>query len=98
MNWPSLQQRRKKARLEMFYKLHSGLVTIDSEYLPKPSGNRLSSRKNNDLSYDIPTCSTRYRKMSFFPRTIPEWNKLPQAVVASESLDCFKSRLATHLD
>ena len=64
----------------------------------KPSGNRLSSRKNNDLSYDIPTCSTRYRKMSFFPRTIPEWNKLPQAVVAAESLDCFKSRLATHLD
>ena len=98
MNWPSLQQRRKKGRLEMFYKLHSGLVTIDSEYLPKPSGNRLSSRKNNDLSYDIPTCSTRYRKMSFFPRTIPEWNKLPQAVVAAESLDCFKSRLATHLD
>ncbi|KAL8560846.1 hypothetical protein ACOMHN_063236 [Nucella lapillus] len=35
--------------------------------------------------------------MAFFPRTIPEWNKLPQEVVTAESLDCFKSRLASHL-
>ncbi|KAL8602911.1 hypothetical protein ACOMHN_062606 [Nucella lapillus] len=96
LNWPPLQQRRKKARLETFYKLHHGLVSIDSKYLPKPSNSRLSSRTNS-LSYDIPTCTTRYRQMAFFPRTIPEWNKLPQEVVTAESLDCFKSRLASHL-
>ena len=95
--WPSLQQRRKKARLEMFYKFHHGLISISSAYLPKPSDNRLSSRTNNNLNYDIPTCTTRYRQMTFFPRTIPEWNKLPQEVVTAESLDCFKSRLASHL-
>ncbi|XP_076442761.1 uncharacterized protein LOC143281434 [Babylonia areolata] len=84
LNWPSLQQRRKKARLEMFYKFHHGLISINSTYLPKPSDSRLRSKTNNDLSYDIPTCTTRYRQMTFFPRTIPEWNKLPQEVVTAE--------------
>ena len=81
----------------MFYKFHNGLVSISSKYLPTPSDNRLSSRTNNGQNYDIPTCATRYRQMSFFPRTIPEWNKLPQEVVTAKTLDCFKSRLASHL-
>ena len=97
LDWPTLQLRSKKARLEMFYKFHHGLISINSKYLPKPSKSRLSSRNNNNQSYDIPTCTTRYRQMAFFPRTIPEWNKLPQEVVTAKSLDCFKSRLASHL-
>ncbi|KAK2167742.1 hypothetical protein NP493_1264g00008 [Ridgeia piscesae] len=95
--WPTLQQRRKKARLEMFYKFHHHLITIDSEYLPQPTETRSSHRKNNTHSYNIPYCRTQYRQMSFFPRTIPEWNSLPQEIVAAKSLDCFKSRLAAHL-
>ena len=61
--------------------------------IQKPPGSRLSSRKNNTCSYDIPFCRTQYRQMSFFPRTIPDWNSLPQEVVTAESLDCFESRL-----
>ena len=61
--------------------------------LNKASGNRLSSRKSNTCSYDLPSCRTQYRRMLFFPRTIPNWNGLPQGVVTAESLDCFKSRL-----
>ena len=36
--------------------------------------------------------------MSFFPKTIPDWNGLPQEVVTAESLDCFKSRLNSLLE
>jgi hypothetical protein len=97
LGWPSLEDRRRRARLETFYKYHHGLITINSKYLPKPSSNRQSSRKNNSCSYSIPSCRTQYRQMSFFPRTIPDWNGLPQEVVAAESLDSFKSRLAAHL-
>ena len=32
-------------------------------------------------------------RFSFFPRTIPEWNKLPQETVSSQSLCIFKSKL-----
>ena len=59
----------------------------------KTIGSRLSSRKNNTCSYDIPSCRAQYRHMSFFPRTIPDWNSLPQEVVTAESLDCCKFRL-----
>ena len=65
----------------MFYKFHHHLVTIDSEYLPQPTETRSSHRKNNTHSYNIPYCRTQYRQMSFFPRTILEWNNLPQEIV-----------------
>ena len=32
-----------------------------------------------------------------FPRTIPDWNTLLQEIVAADTLDCFKSRLNSHL-
>ena len=46
LDWQTLQQRRKKARLEMLYKFHHGLISISSSHLPTPSGCRLSSRRN----------------------------------------------------
>ena len=93
LDWPTLQNRRKKARLELLYKFHKGLITINSRHLPTPSNNRHSSRKNNSSCYDIPSSRTQYRQMSFFPRTIPEWNALPEEITEAESLDSFKSRL-----
>ena len=35
-------------------------------------------REKNNYSYDIPFCQTQYRQMSFFLRTIPDWNSLLQ--------------------
>ena len=86
LDWPTLQNRRKKARLELFYKFHKGLITINSRHLPTLSNNRRSSSKNNSC-YDIPSSRTQYRQMSFFPRTIPEWNALPEEITEAESLD-----------
>ena len=97
LEWPTLQQHHRKARLEMFFKFHHGLISISSSYLPRPTSSRRSSRKNNDYSYDIPSCRTQYRQMSFSPRTLPDWNSLPQEIVAADTLDCFKSRLNSYL-
>ena len=97
LKWPSLKDRRKKARLEMFYKYHNKLVTINSKYCPKPSVSRLGRRRNNSCAYNIPQTRTLYRQSTFFPRTIPEWNHLPEDVVSASTLDLFKSRLAATL-
>ena len=72
-------------------------VGYTCKYLPQPIEKRSSHRKNNTHSYNILYCRTQYRHMSFFPWTIPEWNSLPQELVAAKFLDCFKSRLAAHL-
>ena len=44
-------------------------------------------------TFCVPSCRTQYKQMSFFPRTIQDWNGLHQEVVTAESLDCFMSRL-----
>ena len=49
LDWPTLQNRRKKAQLELFYKFHKGLITINSRHLPTPSNSRRSSRKKQFL-------------------------------------------------
>ena len=95
--WPTLQQRRKQARLETFYKYHNNLIHIQSKHAPAPSQSRHSRRQNNTQTYNIPPCTQEYRKSTFFPRTIPEWNHLPDSVVTASSLDKFKSRLAATL-
>ena len=92
--WPSLQERRKQIRLSTFYQYHHKLIHIDSKYTPTPSTLRLSRRQNNSIAYNIPPGTPNYRKHTFFPRTIPEWNHLPEEIVTAETLDLFKSRLS----
>ena len=53
LEWPTLQHRHRKARLQLVFKFHHGLISVSSSYLPRPSSSRLSSRKSNDDSYDI---------------------------------------------
>ena len=95
--WPTLQQRRKQARLETFYKYHNNLIHIQSKHAPAPSLSRHSRRQNNTQTYNIPQSTQEYRKSTFFPRTIPEWNHLPESIVTASSLDQFKSRLTATL-
>ena len=54
-------------------------------------------KKNNSSCYDIPRSRTRYRQMSFFPRTIPEWNALPEEITEAELLDIFRSKLTPRI-
>ena len=91
--WPSLQERRRQIRLSTFYQYHHKLIHIDSKYTPTPSTQRLSRQQNNSKAYNIPSGTPNYRKNTFFPRTIPEWNHLPEEIVSAETLDLFKSRL-----
>jgi hypothetical protein len=49
------------------------------------------TRHSHTKSFQIPSCKTEYRKESFFPRTITDWNKLPENIINSTSLDSFKS-------
>ena len=81
LEWPTLQQRRRKTGLEKFFKFDHGLISISSSYMPRPTSTGRSSRKNNDYSYDILPCRTQYRQMSVFLRTVPDWNSLPQEIV-----------------
>ncbi|KAK3103888.1 hypothetical protein FSP39_022655 [Pinctada imbricata] len=75
LQWKSLEERRREGRLCMMYKITSNLVDVNKEGCLKQPIRR--SRNTRDRSYmQVPSCSSDYRKESFFPRTIREWNSL----------------------
>ena len=89
--WPTLQQRRKQARLTMLYKIRNGLVTGAYPQLVESAGRR---RRTHDRTYQRIPCRTDYRRYCFLPRTICDWNSLPHDTVHSLSLGTFRSRVS----
>ena len=51
------------------------------------------TRGSHDFKFIVPKGHKDTFRFSFFPRTITEWNKLPQETVSSQSLCIFKSKL-----
>ena len=93
LQWPSLQSRRRNARLTMFFKFHNKTTSIDSRYAPVFDPTKRRARHSNSLSYPIPSCRTDYRKFSFFPRTSADWNALPDDAVQARSVEAFRNHL-----
>ena len=71
LNWQSLQDRRKDARLCMMYKVDRRLVAI------KKDKRLISQKRKTRNRFQTIGCKTDRRKMSFFPRTVRDWNALP---------------------
>ncbi len=90
LGWISLQARRRHARLTMMHKIMHHRVAVDATHLvPAPGRTRASHHLKIQ---HLATNCTPYRQ-SFFPRTIPEWNILPQELVDCGSPETFRARL-----
>ena len=79
--WQTLEERRKSARLQMLYKIHTGLVDLDSNAFycwadRRTRGIRLFQERTESLPQF---------HLSFFPRTLRDWNKLPQQLGSRNS-------------
>ena len=92
LKWEPLKERRKKARLCTMYKMiHKDIRVQTNDKLVPPI--RTSRRTNHSMSYQIPSCNTAVRNQSFFPRTIRDWNKLPERTAMAVSMESFKNFL-----
>ena len=88
----SLEARRTKHRLIMFFKIVHGLVDIPSDAYLTPASTQ--TRSHHSLKFrQIPT-SSDYYKHSFFPKTVCLWNSLPAAVAEAPDLVPFKRELS----
>ena len=66
LKWPTLEERRQRARLILMYKIVNGLVKIDAtDRLVQPS--RLS-RNMGQHSFQIPSCNTIIRTYFILPK------------------------------
>ena len=92
LQWDTLETMRRHARLSTIYKMCHGLLDGDwGDYLITSKERR--TRGSHDFKFIVPKGHKDIFRFSFFPRTITEWNKLPEETVSSQSLCIFKSKL-----
>jgi len=93
LGWPTLQQRRQVARLSLMYKAVNNLIAI-------PIHNILTRNTNitrgHQQRFTTVACRTETYRGSFFPKTVIEWNALPQHLIETKTTDSFKAGVAKY--
>ena len=96
--WKTLEERRRKHKLTLFYKMVNNLSpSYLSSLVPQPV-NAVSAynlRNSNNIQ-NVPARSNYYYN-SFLPSTIRDWNSLPVDTRNSESLASFKRKLNSRI-
>ena len=95
LGWITLEHRRVVARLVLLFKIVNGLVAMDPrDNLKKPTR---SSRHTKEHSFLPVSCNTESYRMSFYPRTVNQWNCLPQPIFIKSQNDVKKFKLLISL-
>jgi hypothetical protein len=90
LNWTSLQDRRRAHRLTCLYKIHHDQLDISKTYIA-PKTDR--ERRGHDQQFKLYNTRLAPFTNSFFPRTITDWNKLPQSTINLPSKTSFKQSI-----
>ncbi|VDI06175.1 Hypothetical predicted protein [Mytilus galloprovincialis] len=93
LQWESLQHRRWKQSLVLCYKTQHQMIAIDPAKYYASGDSR--TRGNHKFRQTRVKREVYMYYHSFFPRTTREWNKLPESVVESGSLEDFGARVNT---
>ena len=96
LKWQPLAERRRDQRLCLLFKIISGLVAIPTE--PHIAFNPHPSRNRNSKSICVYSCNSDIFKNSFFPRTILDWNTLPEPAVLCKSSETFRTAISPTCD
>ena len=94
LGWDRLEDRRKKQRLKVLYKIIHGEAPVYlQQVLNEQHGenNRYMLRNEHNIPHFVARTSTFIE--SFFPQTIQDWNNLPNNIKSSTSLEIFSSKL-----
>ena len=57
-----------------------------------PTNTPTSTTRRHNQQFLQPHCRTRYQQYSFLPRTVRDWNNMPQEVIEAKTIDTFVSR------
>ena len=90
IGWDSLDERRRKHKLTLFYKMTNALAPLYlSSLVPQTVSN--ASRYNLRNSHDLQTVEARSSLFynSFLPSAVRAWNSLPSIAKLSDSTNSF---------
>ena len=94
LGWKPLAHRRREQRLILLFKIINDLVAIPATDHIAFNTRPPRSRHNKQIKV-IAADSEIYRN-SFFPRTIKDWNLLPESAVNSDTVNSFKSSISCY--
>ena len=94
LQWKTIKAQHKELRILMLYKIIHRFVELS---LPNYIISAPCCTRRNSTKFIQPMTSIDSYKFSFFPYSITQWNKLPDHVVNTTSLNNFKSLLKLHL-
>ena len=93
MNWQTLEQRRKNARLIILFKIQNQDIAVPiPDYIQRPKASQ--TRQYHATKFRVMAPRSNAYKFSFFPRTILDWNSLPSSLLDCKKLDIFKTGLS----
>ena len=88
LGWATLETRRRQFRLTLMYKLTHGLIDIDRrKYLIQHSESR--KRGGHQFKFRAPYANKDVFKFSFVPKTIADWNYLPEVQSSNRLIYSF---------
>ena len=94
LRWPTLAWRRRRLKFILFWQLFNGGGPLAlRKRLPPTVSNRCGYHLRNQLSVEIPLCSSSSYLSSSLPSTSQLWNTLPATVTSSSSLLKFTHSL-----
>ena len=93
LNLEPLDKRRRIYRLTFLYKVLNEHVAVPPDKLDIKENGRPVRGSVTKQRLVIPRCSTNELKNSFVPRTIVQWNALPDSNTSAASVNAFRSQL-----
>ena len=92
LEWDTLEERKKKARMTVLYKIQNQLRGINkNKYLIKTT--EIRTRSSEQTKFTRGTVTKNVCKYSYLPRTISDWNQLYHASTTAPTIKGFKSTL-----
>ncbi len=96
LQWPTLERRREVEDLVMYHQIVNKKVCIPIELFRTPTSTDYNQRgRTNPTSFQLDSPNVNQYKYSFFQRTTPTWNWLPEEVT---ELDNPRHQIASILE
>ena len=91
LKWAPLKDRRRDIRLTFLFKIVTGRVAVQAEGTLLPADSRTRHKHKHKYRHLPATCNQCLN--SFFVKSIPDWNSLPEACITADTVTAFQSRL-----
>ena len=97
LNWEELTLRRKVNRLTTFQQAVAGHLAIPVQTLLRPVERNLRHSSPAANSFIPISTNKNCFKYAFTPRTITDWNSLPESIISIEDKAIFKAAVTKQL-